>query len=178
MLLRSTLRVLLSVAVAVITGGLLAPAALAAGPLHFGPFVTEETFTFTDCGFTVRLDTHVTDNVTIFLDDQGSVSEVIDRVRAPHDVFTNLETGRSVVVRGEFQEFIERIPGTDDYMKSISGFRYLVNEAGAGVTVQEVGRITYGDLEQTIVLWQAGKHDLAYDADINPTFCALLAEPA
>ena len=68
-----------------------------------------------------------------------------------------------------------RTPGTDELTKSVIGFRYLVNEPGEGVTVRDVGRITYGDLEQTIVAWQAGKHDLALDAQFQPTFCAALA---
>jgi hypothetical protein len=80
----------------------------------------------------------------------------------------------SVVVRGEFSEFMERIPGTDEFTKTVVGHRYMVTEPGLGVTVRDVGRITYGDLEQTIVLWQAGKHDLALDAETEPTFCAAL----
>ena len=51
----------------------------------------------------------------------------------------------------------------------------MVNEPGVGVTIRDVGRITYGDLEQTIVLWQAGEHDLALDAAFEPTFCSALA---
>ena len=76
-------------------------------------------------------------------------------------------------MRGEFQEIIERIPGTDEFTKSISGFRYLINDPGAGVIFQDVGRIVYGDLEQTIVLWQAGQHE-AVDVDFD-TFCDFLA---
>jgi hypothetical protein len=100
---------------------------------------------------------------------------VIYRARYPHDVLTNTVTGRSVVVRGEFNEFVERIPGTDQFMKTIVGFRYLVNEPGVGVTIRDVGRIRYADLEQTLVLWQAGEHDLALDEAFGPTFCAALA---
>jgi hypothetical protein len=59
--------------------------------------------------------------------------------------------------------------------KTITGFRYMVNKPGIGATVRDVGRITYGDVEQTIVLWEAGEHDFALDEAIEPTFCAALA---
>ena len=37
---------------------------------------------------------------------------------------------------------------TDTWTKTITGHRYFVNEPGSGVTVRDVGRIQYGDLEQ------------------------------
>ena len=51
----------------------------------------------------------------------------------------------------------------------------MVNEPGVGATIRDVGRIVYGDLAQTIVLWEAGKHDLALDEAFQPIFCAALA---
>ncbi len=164
-------------------GGMLAPSVLAAGPEHFGPYTFNETIDFPDfCGeagrsMHVQLHTQGWSAFTVWADENGDVTKVIDRERAPFDTFTNLDTGRQIVIRGEFQEIIERIPGTDEFTKTISGFRYLVNEPGAGVTVQEVGRIVYGDLEQTIALWQAGKHDLVYDQDFI-LLCDLLEQPA
>ena len=160
----------------VVTALLAASAARASAPLHFGPFTNSYSFIGMHCdGFDVLIEGAGTDTFTVFLDEAGEVTKVIYRARYPHDVLTNAVTGKSIVVRGEFQEFIERIPGTDEFMKTIVGFRYLVNEPGVGATVRDVGRIVYGDLEQTIVLWQAGEHDLALDAAIEPTFCAALA---
>ena len=178
MLRRSVRHLGMAVATVMLSGGLLVPTALAAGPDHFGPFAWSGSF-YGSCGtdFDVRLDTHGWEAITGWADEDGNVNKVIDRVRAPSDVFTNLSTGRQIVVRGEFQEIIERVPGTDEFTKSISGFRYLINDPGVGVRYQDVGRIVYGDLQQTIVLWQAGKHEAAYDDDIGPAFCALLAEP-
>ncbi len=43
------------------------------------------------------------------------------------------------------------------------------------MTIRDVGRILYGDLEQTIILWQAGEHELALDAAFQPIFCGALA---
>ncbi len=171
---QSTRRLGTAVAVVVLSGMVFAPGVLAAGPDHVGPFAWNDTIHFS-CGtdFEVRLDTHGTESFTIWADDNGDVNRVLYRVRAPRDVFTNLSTGRSIVVRGEFQEIIERIPGTDEFTKSITGFRYLINDPGAGVIFQEVGRIVYGDLEQTILLWQAGQHE-GVDVDLE-TFCDFLA---
>jgi hypothetical protein len=160
----------------VLTALLAASVASAGGPLHFGPIANSYSFIGFNCdGFDIQIEGAGTDSFTVFLDDAGDVTKVLDRARYPHDTLTNTVTGKSIVVRGEFQEFVERIPGTDDYMKTITGFRYLVNESGIGVSIRDVGRITYGDLEQTIVLWQAGEHDLALDAAFEPTFCAALA---
>jgi hypothetical protein len=162
---------------------LVVPSAFAAAPRHFGPFTWHEIIHIPDfCAeagmpMDVQLETQGWQAFTVWADDDGVVQKVIDRERAPYDVFTNLETGRQMPVRGEFQEIIERVPGTDQYTKTITGFRYLINEPGVGVEVQEVGRIIYADLEQTLATWQAGKHELVYDMDFA-VFCELLSQPA
>jgi hypothetical protein len=146
------------------------------GPLHFGPFANSYSVIGFECdGFDVLIEGAGTDSFTVFLDEAGEVTKVIYRARYPHDTLTNTVSGKSVVVRGEFQEVVERTSSTDELTKTITGFRYMVNEPGVGVTIRDVGRITYGDLEQTIVVWQAGEHDLALDAAFKPTFCAALA---
>jgi hypothetical protein len=153
-----------------------ASVAMASAPSHFGPFTNSYSFVGFNCdGFDILIEGAGTDSFTVFVDDAGQVTRVIYRARYPRDVLTNTVTGRSIVNRGEFNEFIERIPGTDEFTKSIVGFRYFVNEAGDGVTIRDVGRISYADLEQTIVLWQAGKHELALDEALEPTFCGALA---
>lgn len=183
MTVRSRRHICLAVVMAALSGLLIAPTALAAGPVHDGPYSWDDTIYVPDfCAevgqsMNVRLETHGWEASTVWADENGDVTKVLYRVRAPHDTFTNLDTGRQIVVRGAFQEVIERIAGTDEFTKSISGFRYLINESGAGVVVQEVGRIVYGDLEQTTVLWAAGKHELVYEEDFA-VFCDLLAQPA
>jgi len=149
--------------------------AQAGAPEHFGPFPTSYSFIGFNCdGFDILIEGAGTDSFTVFLDKTGEVTKVIYRARYPRDTLTNTVTGKSIIVRGEFNEFIERIPGTDEFTKNIVGFRYMVNEPRVGVTIRDVGRITYGDLEQTIVLWQAGEHDLALEEAFQPTFCDAL----
>jgi hypothetical protein len=148
----------------------------AVAPEQFGPETDTYTFIGFNCdGFDIQIAGGGTSRVTVYFDSSGEVTKVTYFARAPHDVMTNTVTGRSIVVRGEFQEFIVRTPGTDEFIKTVVGFRYLVNEPGVGVTIRDVGRITYGDLEQTIIRWQAGEHDLALDDQFQPTFCAALA---
>jgi len=164
--------------VAIMVGATLTAGTAAAvgGPESFGPFEVKDSFIAFNCdGFDVLAVVDGTDEFVVWSDAAGDVERVVYRARYPHDTLTNLSTGRSIVVRGEFQERIVRDPSTGDFIKTITGYRYLVNEPGAGVTVRDVGRITYGDLEQTIVLWEAGDHDLALDAQIEESFCGALA---
>jgi hypothetical protein len=163
--------------VGLLASPVLASPVSASPPLHFGPF----TRTFSDIGFNcdgfdVRIESEGTDSFTVFVDDSGEVTKMLYRARYPHDTLTNTVTGKSIVVRAAFNEVVEPVPGSDDeFTKTITGFRYMVNEPGVGVTVRDVGRITYGDLEQTIILWQAGEHQLALETAFEPTFCGALA---
>jgi hypothetical protein len=157
--------------------GLLAPgAAFAAAPETFGPFHDTADFIGFACdGFDIRIQGSGSTTFTVWFDENGDIERLLQRSRFPHDTLTNTVTGKSIVVRGEFNERVEYDPATDTWMKTITGFRYMVNEPGTGVTIRDVGRIQYGDLEQTLVLWEAGEHDLALDEQFWPTFCGALA---
>lgn len=151
-------------------------AARAAGPEHFGPFEDSGSFIGMSCdGFDILIEGTVSTSFTVFLDDAGEVERVIERVAAPHDVLTNTVTGESIVVRGHFKHVDERVAGTDSFTRTITGFRYLVTRPGEGIVLRDVGRIAYATPDQLEVSFSAGVHDLAYDADIEPAFCALLA---
>jgi hypothetical protein len=169
-------RVSALVGVALALSAALPASTLAVGkPEVFGPFVDTYTFIGFDCGdFLIEISGTSETTFTVSFDANGDVSKFVMRVRAPYDTLTNTTTGEFVVNRGEFQETITPIPGTDQFEKSISGYRYFVNVPGEGVVLRDVGRITYGDLEQTILLWKAGKHDIEYDANLQPLFCGLL----
>jgi len=161
---------------------LLAFAALAAPPVsafppeEFGPDTFEYSFVgFTCDGFDILIEGTGTQRVTAYFDAAGNVTRIAVYGRFPADVLTNLTTGRSVVNRGEFQEQIVGDPETGTFTKTVTGHRNFVNDPGLGATVREVGRITYLDAEQTLVGVEAGHHDLAFDEQYQPVFCAVLS---
>ena len=151
-----------------------APAS-AAAPATFGPFT--DTYAFTvDCGdFTAEVEGTATFRATVYVDADGDVVRWTQFVRAPRDSWTNTTTGKTIVVRGNFQQTYTPDVETGQVVVAIRGFRYLVNEPGSGVTIQEVGRIAYDDLDETTVITMAGQHDLADPSLIGPTFCSALS---
>jgi len=54
-------------------------------------------------GFDVLIEGAGTYSLTVFFDDAGQVTKVLRRARYPHDTLTNMVTGKSIVVRGEYQ---------------------------------------------------------------------------
>ena len=163
-------------------GGLVAIGTMTAVPVsantqvRFGPNTYDYDFIGFNCdGFDIQIAGTGTDRATLFFDGSGNVLKLAIYGRFPHDVLTNTVTGRSIIVRAEFSEFIEPIPGTDEFSKTVVGFRYMVNEPGSGTTIQEVGRISFADVQQLVVTFQAGKHDLALDEALLGTFCSALA---
>jgi hypothetical protein len=149
--------------------------AAAATPEHIGPIVDSYDFTV-DCGsFEATVTGTSSTRFTVFLDAAGEVTRVAQSLRAPSDVWTNTATGKTIIVRGEFQQTYTPVPGTDQITVTIRGFRYLVNEPSYGVTVQEVGRIVYGEPTEETILFLAGKHDAADSSQVEAVFCAALA---
>ena len=165
------------VAVAVIGAGMLAASPVSAtAPEQLGPNFYDVTFIGFDCGdFDIEIASQGSDRLTVFFDAAGDITRLTYYARFPRDVMTNTVTGRSIVVRGEFQQTLAPIPGTDDFSVTIVGFRYLVNQPGLGATIREVGRITYAQAEELLITFQAGHHDLAVDEDLGPVFCGALA---
>ena len=160
-----------------VAAGLVSTAGPAAAvePDHLGPFVESYDFTV-DCGdFEATVTGTSSTRVTRFFDANGDVTRETVFVRAPYDVWTNTETGEFIVVRGEFQQTYTPIRGTDQTTVTIRGFRYLVNEPKVGVTVQEVGRIVYGEPTEETILSLAGKHEAADSDQVEAVFCAELA---
>ena len=165
------------VAVAVVAAGMLAASPVnATAPEQFGPNTYEVTFIGFNCdGFDIEIAGGGHGSRDRLLRrfrrcERGSCTTAASRTMC----LTNTVTGRSIVVRGEFQEFIEPIPGSDDFTKTIVGFRYMVNEPGSGATIRDVGRISYAEVEQLHVTFQAGEHDLALDEALWGTFCGAL----
>jgi hypothetical protein len=143
MFLRLARRLSMAIATVGLSGLVLVPTAAAtSGPYHVGPFYNSYSFVGFSCdGFDILIEGAGTDEYTIWRDSDGNLEKVLYRARYQHDTLTNTVTGRSIVVRGEFQETNVPIAGTDEFTKTITGFRYMVNESGAGVTISEVGRI-------------------------------------
>jgi hypothetical protein len=148
--------------------------ASAARPDHLGPFI--DTYSFTvDCGgFDASVDGTSSTRFTFHFDSEGNLTQAQQFVRAPADLWVNTATGESIVVRGEFQQTYTPIAGTDRITVGIRGFRYLVNEPGRGVVVQEVGRIVYGEPTEETILAIAGQHDAAIGSQVEPVLCAAL----
>jgi len=153
--------------------GLPAGSAAAAAPERYGPFVDNYDLTW-DCGtFAAAVSGTSTTRFTAFFDRDGSLTRLLRVTHAPADLVVNTATGASIVVRGHFTVTFNRV-GTDTFTRTITGFRYMVNEPGSGVTLQEVGRIVYAPNVQT-VLALAGQHDLIDDDAVEPALCALVA---
>lgn len=154
----------------------IAAVAQAAGPERLGPFVNSYADVGISCdGFDILIEGTETRTAKVFRDDTGDVTRVIERVSAPHDVLTNTVTGKSIVVRAHFTHFDERVPGTDTFTRTITGFRYFVNQAGEGVLLRDVGRIVYATVDQQAILFSAGAHELAFDADVEASLCDALS---
>ena len=153
-----------------------AGSASASPPDHFVQ-ASNESFEFTvDCGtFEAHVAGTVSDRFTVFFDAEGNVTRFTEFVSAPRDVWTNVETGESIVVRGHFVQIHDRIPGTEEFDRTVTGFRYMVNEPRVGVTIKDAGRIVYDDLNESTWRDLAGRHDFADGALIGPTLCAALA---
>jgi hypothetical protein len=136
-----------------------------------------EPFTATvDCGdFLATITGTFSQRFTFYFDDDGNVTRFTEHVSAPADVWTNTETGKSITVRGHFNQFMDRIPGTDEFNRTVTGFRYIVNEPGSGVVIQEVGRIVYDNLDESSWHDLAGKHDFADTSLVEPGLCAAIA---
>lgn len=155
-----------------VMGMLLASAApaSAAPPEHRGPFVESGAVTV-DCGaFDATINFTETRRSIWFTDADGNVTGIKRFVSAPDDTWVNLTTGKTIYVRGNFVQTWDVATGT----VTITGFRYLVTEPGAGVTVQEVGRIVYTDQTEQEILSEAGQHNVTSEEEIGREFCGSL----
>jgi hypothetical protein len=138
---------------------------------------SNEVGTFTvDCGtFEASVTGTVSDRFIVFFDADGNVTRFTEFVSAPHDDWTNTTTGKSITVRGHFVQVANRIPGTDEFTRTVTGFRYLVNKPGEGAVIRDVGRIVYDNLDESSWRDLAGQHDFADGLIIEPTLCAAIA---
>lgn len=144
--------------------------ASAAPPERFGPFEDFGTFDI-DCGSFEALGSgDISTRFTRFTDSEGNVTRIQQFVSAPADTWVNPGTQKTIVIRGRFIQTWDAATGD----LTIVGFRYLVNERGEGVTIQEVGRIVYTDRTEQEVISMAGQHELYRAELIDPAICSAL----
>jgi len=125
-------------------------------------------------GFDGILDIGGTVDGTVFFDESGEPVRFIIRGRVK-ETLTNSVTGKTLVNRGVFQDFLRRIDGTDQFTHSVSGFDFQVKVDGRGpVVLQNVGRRVY-DPETGEVMFRAGHADVPDGPETDALFCAALA---
>ncbi|MHA7279850.1 hypothetical protein ACX80H_08875 [Arthrobacter sp. MDT2-2] len=147
-----------------------ANSASAAAPERLGPFEDFGTFEI-DCGsFKASGFGDISTRFTRFTDSEGNITKIQQFVSAPADTWVNLSTQKTIVIRGRFIQTWDAATGD----LTIVGFRYLVNERGEGVTIQEVGRIVYTDRTEQEVISMAGQHELYRAELIDPAICSAL----
>jgi hypothetical protein len=152
-----------------------APPASAGAPDQFTVARDEPDSFSIDCGDFVAVgEGTISDRFTVYFDGEGNVTRFTEYVSAPADVWTNSVTGTSITIRGHFTQFQDRIPGTDEFTRTVTGFRYIVNQPGSGAVIREVGRVVYDQLDETTWSFLAGHHDWVDNALIEPGICAEL----
>ena len=149
--------------------------ASASAPDHFTVARDEQSTFSIDCGdFLATGEGTFSDRFTVYFDSDGNVTRFTEFVSAPADVWTNTVTGATITIRGHFVQRHDRIPGTDEFNRTVTGFRYIINQPGSGAVIKEVGRVTYDNLDETSWSFLAGQHDWVDQALIEPGICDLL----
>ena len=152
----------------------LVPAASARPPDRFH-FTESGTEALVHCdGFDGNLDTTGTFDGTVFFDRSGEPVRFIIRGRI-HETLTNSVTGKTLVNRGVFQDFLRRVAGTDEFTHSVSGFDFQVKVDGRGpVVLQDVGRKVF-DPETEEIVFRAGHTNIPEGPEAEQVFCAALS---
>ena len=129
-------------------------------------------------GFAIDLAGTGVFDVSVFFDENGEVARVISRGRIT-EVFTNSVTGKTLPNRAVFQEFFTRIEGTDQFIKTVSGFDFLGKVGGRGpIAFQEVGRKVFATDPETgedVLVSQVGHDTLPDGPAAEAVFCAALS---
>ncbi len=163
-------------ATVLLLGGLTGTAPAAAATPEHVTQARDVPVTYTiDCGdFVAQGSGTFSARVTTFVDADGRITRFTEHVEAPRDVWVNPVTGASVTVRAQFTQVHRRIADTDEFNRTVTGFRYVVNQPGSGIVVKDVGRVVYDDLDETTWSFLAGHHDWLDKALIEPGICDLL----
>ena len=143
------------------------PAASADRPVHIAGTETDDLF-LADCGtFDLRDEFTVVFNGTVFTDDDGNVTRVVEHVGGS-DRFYNSVTGKSVTGTINSGEIVDLVKGTVTQNGSIG----RITVPGVGAFFFDVGKYVF-DFEEGLV-FLAGSHHAFFDEDYD-RLCQLLA---
>jgi hypothetical protein len=148
-------------------------------PEHFRS--TESgTEVFAHCdGFDLILAGTGTVRGTRLFDESGEVVKVIRHARIT-ETYTNSVTGKFVVNRGVFQDFFTRLPDTDEFAHTVSGFDFQAKVGGRGpLVLEDVGRKVYGAINpetgEPEVVFRSGHSTLPQGPEIDAVLCAAVS---
>jgi hypothetical protein len=133
---------------------------------------------FVQCdGFEIDLAGTETRDFTTFFDENGQVVKIIIHSHVT-ETSTNSVTGKTLVNRGVFTDFVTRIDGTDEFTHTVSGFDFQGKVDGRGPLVfQDVGRkvfVTDPATGEETVLFRTGHSTLPEGPEAEAVFCAAL----
>lgn len=165
---------------AVARGTLLAPERRVQGTMTSGSSAggfawtsTEDFEATVDCGtFEAHVTVPVSDRFTVSLGADGAIIGFTETLSAPRGVWTNMTSGASIVVRGNYLQVADSIPGTHELNRRMTGTRSWGEQSRHGATLEGGGQVVrddsgWGDL--------IGHHHFADTMLTDPTPCAAIA---
>jgi hypothetical protein len=145
----------------------ISPAASADRPVHISGFVEDDVFQ-ADCGdFDLRDHFTFDFNGTVFSDDDGNVTRVVEHVGGS-DTFYNSVTGESVTGTINSGEILDFVKGTVTQNGTVG----RITVPGEGAFFFDVGKFII-DFEEGLV-FLAGSHHAFFEGDYD-RLCELLA---
>jgi hypothetical protein len=82
--------------------------------------------------FDAGVSASVSDRFTVSFDPDGTVADFTETVSAPRSVWTNIRTGASIEVRGHYVQVGNRVPGTHQYTRTVTGSTSRLSDRGKG----------------------------------------------
>ena len=125
--------------------------------------------------FDARVSASVSDRFTVSFDPDGTVADFTETVSAPRTVWTNMRTGASIEVRGHYVQVGNRVPGTHQYTRTVTGSTSLPGERGKGATSPGGDHTVRYNQNQSAWKDLTGHHHFADAMLTEPTPCAAIA---
>ncbi|MEO7421347.1 MAG: hypothetical protein ABIU87_03000 [Ornithinibacter sp.] len=117
----------------------------------------------------------VTDRFTISLDSDGATASFTESISVPRSVWTNTETGDSIVMAGHYIQVANRVPRTNKFHRTVTRSQSPVSEPRNGAATKDAGR-TLNDEDVEDSTWSdlTGQHHFADAALTEPTPCTAI----